>query len=160
MVRHADGHEYTASPVAQPKLVKLSDSGFRLGDRASDVRGLGVFGRNGERMGNVKDLYVDTLEREVRFLDVGAGGFLGLREKRFLIPVEAIAEFREGGVTRLAHRAGQAVEGCRHNRRGSSPQTRATGGRDSRVRLTSSTESSTATNRFFGTSLGRVVSRG
>ncbi len=99
MVRHADGHEYTASPVAQPKLVKLSDSGFRLGDRASDVRGLGVFGRNGERMGNVKDLYVDTLEREVRFLGVGAGGFLGLREKRFLIPVEAVAEFREGGVT-------------------------------------------------------------
>jgi sporulation protein YlmC with PRC-barrel domain len=99
MVRHADGHEYTASPVAQPKLVKLSDSGFRLKDRASDVRGLGVFGRNGERMGSVKNLYVDTLEREVRFLDVGAGGFLGLREKRFLIPVEAVAEFREGGVT-------------------------------------------------------------
>ena len=99
MVRHADEHEHTASPVAELKLVRLSDSGFSLRDRASDVRGLGVFSRNGERIGNVKDLYVDTVEREVRFLDVGAGGFLGLREKRFLIPVEAVTNFREGGVT-------------------------------------------------------------
>jgi sporulation protein YlmC with PRC-barrel domain len=99
MARHADEHGHTASPVAQPKLVKLSDSGFRLGDRASDVRGLGVFSQDGERMGNVKDLYVDTVDRAVRFLDVGAGGFLGLREKRFLIPVEAVTNFREGGVT-------------------------------------------------------------
>lgn len=95
MAHHTDAREHPA----RPKLVKLSDSGFRLGDRASDVRGLGVFGRNGERMGNVKNLYVDTVDRQVRFLDVGAGGFLGLREKRFLIPVEAVAEFREGGVT-------------------------------------------------------------
>ncbi len=99
MAHHADEHERTAHPAAVPKLLKLSDSEFRLQDRASDVRGLDVFDRNGERMGNVKDLYVDTLEREVRFLDVGSGGFLGLREKRFLIPVEAVAEFREGGVT-------------------------------------------------------------
>ncbi len=99
MMRHADEHGHTASPVAELKLVRLSDSGFRLKDRASDVRGLGVFSRNGERIGNVKDLYVDTLDREVRFLDVGAGGFMGLREKRVLIRVEAVAEFREGGVT-------------------------------------------------------------
>jgi sporulation protein YlmC with PRC-barrel domain len=81
-----------------PKLVKLSDSGLRLQDRASDVRGLAVFNQQGEQIGSVEDFYVDTLDREVRFLEVGAGGFLGLGEKRFLIPVEAV-EIYEDGVT-------------------------------------------------------------
>src|ERR671917_886049 len=90
---------YAAHPAAVPKLVKLSDSGLRLKDRASDVRGLAVFNQQGEQIGSVEDFYVDTLDREVRFLEVGAGGFLGLGEKRFLIPVEAVTNFREGGVT-------------------------------------------------------------
>ncbi len=86
-------------PAARPKLLKLSDSEFRLEDQVSDIRGLGVFNRDGEQMGNVEDFYVDTEERKVRFLEVGAGGFLGLGEKRFLIPVEDVIDFREGGVT-------------------------------------------------------------
>jgi len=99
MAHHADEHKHPAQPAAQRKLVKLSDSGFRLEDRTSDLRGLGVFNRNGEQMGTVEDFYVDTLDREVRFLDIGAGGFLGLGEKRFLIPVEAVARIYEDGVT-------------------------------------------------------------
>jgi sporulation protein YlmC with PRC-barrel domain len=98
MARHADEHGQTTQPSAVPKLVKLSDSEFRLQDRASDVRGLAVFNQNGEQLGSVEDFYVDTVEREVRFLEVGAGGFLGLGEKRFLIPVEA-AKIYEDGVT-------------------------------------------------------------
>ena len=97
MVRCAD--EPAPPPAAVPKLVKLSDSALRLHDRASDVRGLGVFNQNVDQIGSVEDFYVDTQEREVRFLEVGAGGFLGLGEKRFLIPVEAVTNFREGGVT-------------------------------------------------------------
>ncbi len=99
MVSHADEYEPAAHPAVQLTLIKLSDSEFRLEDGALDIRGLGVFNRNGEQMGSVEDLYVDTEERKVRFLDVGAGGFLGLGEKRFLIPVEAVTNFREGGVT-------------------------------------------------------------
>jgi sporulation protein YlmC with PRC-barrel domain len=90
---------YAAHPADVPKLVKLTDSGLRLQDRASDVRGLGVFTREGERVGSVEDFYVDTVEREVRFLEVGAGGFMGLGEKHFLIPVDTVTAFREGGVT-------------------------------------------------------------
>ncbi len=99
MAHHTDEHEHTAHSAAVPKLIKLSDSGFRLQDRESDIRRLGVFSENGERMGSVEDFYVDTVEREVRFLEVGAGGFMGLGEKHFLIPVEAVTDFREGGVT-------------------------------------------------------------
>ncbi len=98
MAHHAHEHERAAHPTAVPKLVKLSDSEFRLQDRASDVRGLAVFNQNGEQMGSVEDFYVDTVEREVSFLEVGAGGVLGLGEKRFLIPVEA-AKIYEDGVT-------------------------------------------------------------
>jgi sporulation protein YlmC with PRC-barrel domain len=79
-------------------LVKLSDSEFVLEDRAQDVRGLDVCDSNGDEVGSVEDLYVDEEERKVRFLDVAAGGFFGLGEKRFLIPVEVVREVNEGGV--------------------------------------------------------------
>jgi sporulation protein YlmC with PRC-barrel domain len=82
-----------------PVLVKMSGSGFGVKSREADIRRLGVFNSNGDQIGSVEDFYVDTQEREVRFLEVGAGGFMGLGEKRFLIPVEAVTNFREGGVT-------------------------------------------------------------
>jgi sporulation protein YlmC with PRC-barrel domain len=95
MAYHAD--ESGLSPV--PMLVKMSDTGFGVKSRESDIRRLAVFNTNGEQIGSVEDFYVDTQEREVRYLEVGAGGFMGLGEKRFLIPVGAITNFREGGVT-------------------------------------------------------------
>jgi sporulation protein YlmC with PRC-barrel domain len=79
-------------------LVRLSDSEFILEDRAQDVRGLDVYDANGEEIGTVEGLYVDQEERKVRFLDVGAGGLLGLGEKSFLIPVEAVREVNDDGV--------------------------------------------------------------
>jgi sporulation protein YlmC with PRC-barrel domain len=79
-------------------LVRLSDSEFILEDQAQDIRGLDVYDTNGEEIGTVEGLYVDEEERKVRFLDVGAGGFLGLGEKNFLIPVEAVREVNEEGV--------------------------------------------------------------
>jgi sporulation protein YlmC with PRC-barrel domain len=81
-----------------PVLVRLSDSGLALEDLTLDVRGLDVYDNDGDQIGKVEDLYADAEERKVRFLDVGAGGFLGLGEKRFLIPVEAVSEVREDGV--------------------------------------------------------------
>ena len=81
-----------------PVLVRLSDSGLALEDLTQDVRGLDVYDNDGDQIGKVEDLYADAEERKVRFLDVSAGGFLGLGEKRFLIPVEAVSEVREDGV--------------------------------------------------------------
>ena len=81
-----------------PVLVRLSESGLVLEDLAQDVRGLDVYDKSGEQIGTVEDLYADAEERKVRFLDVAAGGFLGLGEKRFLIPVEAVSEVREDAV--------------------------------------------------------------
>ncbi len=81
-----------------PDLVSLSDSGLALEDLTQDVRGLDVYDRDGDQIGTVRDLYADAEERKVRFLDVSAGGFMGLGERRFLIPVEAVSEVREDGV--------------------------------------------------------------
>lgn len=83
----------------QSSLVKLGDSDFVLENRVRDIRGLDVYDRDGKEIGTVEGLYVDSEEREVRFLDVGAGGFLGIGEKHFLIPSEAITDIDGEGVT-------------------------------------------------------------
>jgi sporulation protein YlmC with PRC-barrel domain len=83
----------------QHEFVKLSDSDFRLQASDQDIRGLDVYDTTGNQIGHVEDLYVDDQDRKVRFLDVGAGGLLGVGKKHFLIPVEAIADVGEGRVT-------------------------------------------------------------
>ena len=73
----------------------------------------------------MEDLYVDEQERKVRFLDVRAGGFLGIGEKHFLVPVEAVSEVGEGRVTVQTNREKvldappldtKVVPGARHQR--------------------------------------------
>ena len=82
-----------------PVLVRLSDSGLVLEDLTQDVRGLDVYDKSGDRIGTVEHLYADTQEGKVRFLEVvSAGGFVGLGDERFLVPVEAVGEVREDGV--------------------------------------------------------------
>ena len=80
-------------------LVRLGDSDFVPATPEDDVRGKDVYDAEGQRIGSVGDLYIERKEREVRFLEVGAGGFLGVGEKRFLVPVEAVVEVTEDRVT-------------------------------------------------------------
>ena len=62
-------------------LVRLSDSDFVPQNPEDDLRGKDVYDPEGQRIGGVKDLYIDYREREMRFLQVSAGGFLGMGEK-------------------------------------------------------------------------------
>jgi sporulation protein YlmC with PRC-barrel domain len=71
-------------------LHKLSDTDFTVADPAEDVRGRKVLDKVGEEIGSVDDLLIDDREKKVRFLRVAAGGFLGLGETTFLIPVDAV----------------------------------------------------------------------
>ena len=89
----------TQRTPSQIGLVKLSDSDFVLANPEGDVCGKAVYDAEGQRIGKVEDLYIDGQEREVRFLEVGAGGVLGIAEKHFLVPVEAVTEVAEGWVT-------------------------------------------------------------
>lgn len=83
-------------------LVRLGDSDFVLEAPEQDIRGNEVYDPQRHRIGGVDDLYIDREKREVRFLEVSDGGFLGILgigAKRFLVPVEAVTEVARGIVT-------------------------------------------------------------
>jgi sporulation protein YlmC with PRC-barrel domain len=71
-------------------LVKLGDTDLTVADHAEDIRGRKVLDREREEIGKIDDLFIDQKEQKVRFLEVSAGGFLGLGETKFMIPVDAI----------------------------------------------------------------------
>ena len=76
-------------------LVKLGDTDLTLANPADDVRGSTVVDRNGNDVGDVDGLLIDEHEKRVRFLQVGSGGFLGIGEKKRLIPVAAVTAVDE-----------------------------------------------------------------
>ena len=76
-------------------LVKLGDTDLTLANPADDVRGSTVVDRNGNDVGDVDGLLIDEHEKRVRFLQVGSGGFLGIGEKKRLIPVDAVTAVDE-----------------------------------------------------------------
>jgi hypothetical protein len=47
----------------------------------------------------LEDLYIDWQVREVRFLEVGTGSYLGIGEMPFLVPVEAVMQVAEDRFT-------------------------------------------------------------
>ena len=51
------------------------------------------------RIGYVRDLLIDEVDWQVRFLHVTVGGHLGIGDKQFLIPIEAVERVSEGFVT-------------------------------------------------------------
>ena len=76
--------------IGTATLHQLSDSKLTVADEAEDVRGRKVLDKAGEDVGTVDDLMIDDREKKVRFLRVVSGGFLGLGDTTFLIPVDAI----------------------------------------------------------------------
>lgn len=79
-------------------LLRLSDTDLTLAEAAEDVRGYVVLDRAGEEIGGVDDLMIDDKEHKVRFLQVASGGFLGLGERKFLIPVDAVTRIHDNHV--------------------------------------------------------------
>ena len=90
-------------------LIKLRDSDLPRDASAKALLDHDLYDRDGQKIGTVKDLYIDTEEGEVRFLDVGAGGFLGIGEKHFMVPMEVVTDTSGGGVT--IEQSRQKVEG-------------------------------------------------
>lgn len=80
------------------ELEKLSDTSLTLGDPAQDIRNRKVVDAHGEDIGHVSALFIDQDERKVRMLEVRAGGFLGLGDRHFLLPVDAITSVTKGEV--------------------------------------------------------------
>ncbi len=72
-------------------ITSIGDTDVTLADPAADVRGRNLEDQDGNKIGTIDDLLIDTETRQVRFLRVEHGGFLGIGEKHFLVPVDAIA---------------------------------------------------------------------
>jgi sporulation protein YlmC with PRC-barrel domain len=79
-------------------LVKLTDVNLTVSDPNQDIRNRKVIDQDKESIGYVSGLFIDQDERKVRMLQVAAGGFLGLGERHFLIPVEAISSITPDAV--------------------------------------------------------------
>lgn len=80
------------------KLLRISDTDLTLDRAEEDVRSYKVTESTGAALGHVDDLMIDDRERKVRFLVVAAGGFLGIGEKKFWVPVDAITSVSDGVV--------------------------------------------------------------
>jgi sporulation protein YlmC with PRC-barrel domain len=77
-------------PTKSTELERLADTGLELADVDQDIRNRQVIDKNGDHIGHVSSLFIDPDERKVRMLEIRAGGFLGLGERQFLLPVDAI----------------------------------------------------------------------
>lgn len=85
-------------PGTTAELEKLTDTDLALADSAQDIRKSKVIDSQGQEIGHVSDLFIDRSERKVRMLEVRAGGFLGLGDRHFLLPVDAISRVAKGEV--------------------------------------------------------------
>jgi sporulation protein YlmC with PRC-barrel domain len=60
--------------------------------RLSQLIGEDVRNRQGEDLGDVKDLVIDTSENQVKYVVIEFGGFLGLGQKLFAFPLSAFSQ--------------------------------------------------------------------
>ena len=58
--------------------------------KASDVIGMKVEGTDDKSLGTIKDLVLDPVEGDIQYAVLDFGGFLGIKDKYFIVPWEAI----------------------------------------------------------------------
>ena len=89
-------HQEDAQKV--PRLTRLRDTDQTVSSSDEDIRGRMAKDKDGHDLGTIEGLLVDEVERKIRFMEVGSGGFLGLGESKSLIPVEAITRMTPDAV--------------------------------------------------------------
>lgn len=60
---------------------------------AKKILGEEVLDKKGEHLGKVEDLAIDFEQGRIRYAVLSFGGFLGMGEKRFAVPVQALKRF-------------------------------------------------------------------
>ena len=94
----AGEREHRMAATDNRRIVSMNDAALMPRDPAEDIRGRTVVDADGNEIGHVEDLMLDEDESKVRFLQIGAGGFLGLGERKFLVPVDAISAIDDDAV--------------------------------------------------------------
>jgi sporulation protein YlmC with PRC-barrel domain len=94
-------------PIDQQAIIQAPGVLHYLAQRTQTQRlatsylGKNVYGPDGQRIGDVNDLVVDTQPGGVPAIVIGVGGFLGLGEKDVAIPLGAVRSERIEGANRL-----------------------------------------------------------
>ena len=70
-----------------PHYGKLQNYGFTDAD-ADDIRGSGIYGRDDEKLGKVKDVIFDHATGAIRYVVVDTGGWLS--SKKFIVPADRL----------------------------------------------------------------------
>jgi sporulation protein YlmC with PRC-barrel domain len=65
--------------------------------RASKLKGMKLQNSQGDHVGNIQDMVIDTASGDIRYAAVTYGGFLGFGNKLFAVPFEALQVGRESG---------------------------------------------------------------
>jgi len=92
------------------RLIKLGDTDLTVASPDEDIRGRSVIDSAGKKIGEVSALMIDDTEAKVRFIQVATGGFLGIGDKHFLIPVDAITSIDKDTVH--INQTGERVKGA------------------------------------------------
>ena len=79
-------------------LVRLTDSNRTLADVDQDIRGRTVVDRDGNEIGKVEDLLIDTEENQVRMLRVEHGGLFGIGATPLFVPVQTVQQVTQDEV--------------------------------------------------------------
>jgi sporulation protein YlmC with PRC-barrel domain len=104
--------------LARSGVREAGIAGLRVASSSQRAIRKDVYDPEGQRISRVEDLYIDPYEREVRFLEVGAGGFLEIGKKLLLVPVEACVEVAEDRFTIEPSAVNTKVHKGRFYRRG------------------------------------------
>src|SRR5580698_4486821 len=72
--------------LATASLAAEGPSAYRF----SDLKSLNVENNRGEKLGKIEDLIYDPQNGEIDYVVIGMGGFLGLGEKSYAVPAEAL----------------------------------------------------------------------
>lgn len=80
------------------RLTKLSDTDLTISNPLEDIRGRTVKDVDGEKIGKIEDLLIDSEDHQVQLLRVEHGGILGFGATPSFIPVEAISRITDDEV--------------------------------------------------------------
>jgi len=79
-----------APPASAQKLEKLDSKTAGIGVRASKLIGMNIQNSRKESVGQIKDIVLDPASTRIQYVAVTYGGFLGLGDKLFAVPMQAI----------------------------------------------------------------------
>jgi uncharacterized protein YrrD len=71
---------------------------LKLADERQDIRERSVVDRDGQNIGHVSDIFLDTGERKIRVLEIHAIGYFRGAERHALLPVDAITSITDDAI--------------------------------------------------------------